>query len=61
MSCTENYFDTMTEEQKKQLYRRKDETGQEVCDEYFDTIKMAVVPRYCTQEELEDEKKQQVK
>lgn len=52
----DNHLDTMTEEQKKQLYRRKDETGQEVCDEYFDTIKMAVVPRYCTQEELDDEK-----
>ncbi|RZG72926.1 hypothetical protein [Acinetobacter sp. WCHAc060025] len=56
-----NYLDTMTEEQKKQLYRRKDEKGQEVCDEYFDTIKMAVVPRYCTPEELDDEKKQKAK
>jgi hypothetical protein len=56
-----NYFDTMTDEQKKKLYRRKDEEGQEICDEYFDIPKMKIVPRYCTQEELDDEKKQQAK
>ncbi len=52
-----NYLDSMSEEQKKQLYRRKDETGREVCDEYFDVITMKIVPRYCTAEELEEEKK----
>lgn len=56
-----NYLDTMTEEQKKKLYRRKDEKGQEICDEYFDIPKMKIVPRYCTQAELDDEKKQQTK
>jgi len=56
-----NYLDSMTEEQKKKLYRRKDEAGQEICDEYFDIPKMKIVPRYCTQEELDDEKKQQMK
>ena len=56
-----NYFDTMTEEQKKQLARRQDENGREVCGEYVDIKTFDVVPRYCTQEELDDEKKQQVK
>ncbi|NIE96962.1 hypothetical protein F3J02_10820 [Acinetobacter sp. Tr-809] len=52
-----NYLDSMTEEQKKQLYRSKDETGKEVCDEYFDVKAMKVVPRYCTPEELKEEKR----
>ncbi|EPH30868.1 hypothetical protein GCM10025882_40260 [Acinetobacter gyllenbergii] len=52
-----NYLDSMSEEQKKHLYRRKDETGKEVCDEYFDVKAMKVVPRYCTEKELEEENK----
>jgi hypothetical protein len=56
-----NYFDIMTEEQKKQLSRRKDENGREICGEYVDIKTFDVLPRYCTQEELDDEKKQQSK
>ncbi|CEI52016.1 hypothetical protein [Acinetobacter bereziniae] len=56
-----NHLDIMTEDQKKKLYRRTDENGREICDEYFDIPKMKIVPRYCTQEELDDEKKQQSK
>ncbi|MFW1945402.1 hypothetical protein ACG93R_18075 [Acinetobacter guillouiae] len=56
-----NYLDTMTEEQKKQLGRRTDENGREICGSYMDVKTMSVVPNYCTQEELDDEKKQQTK
>ena len=56
-----NYLDTMTEEQKKQLGRRTDENGREICGSYMDVKTMSVVPSYCTQEELDDEKKQQAK
>lgn len=56
-----NYLDTMTEEQKKQLGRRTDENGREICGSYMDVKTMSVVPSYCTQEELDDEKKQQTK
>jgi hypothetical protein len=56
-----NNLDTMTLEQKKQLARRTDENGREVCGEYVDIKTFDVLPRYCTQEELEDEKKQKAK
>ncbi|WP_151961322.1 hypothetical protein [Acinetobacter bereziniae] len=56
-----NYLDSMTEEQKKQLGRSKDENGREICGSYMDVKTMSVVPSYCTQEELDDEKKQQAK
>ncbi|MBJ9904261.1 hypothetical protein [Acinetobacter bereziniae] len=56
-----NHLDTMTLEQKKQLGRRKDENGREICGSYMDIKTMSVVPSYCTQEELDDEKKQQSK
>ena len=57
----DNYLDTMTEEQKKQLYRRKDGNGREICGDYMDFKTMSVQPSYCTQEELDDEKKQKAK
>ncbi|ENV15177.1 hypothetical protein ACG9XR_22440 [Acinetobacter guillouiae] len=46
----------MTEEQKKQLGRRQDENGRKICGEYMDFKTMSILPSYCTQEELEDEK-----
>lgn len=51
-----NYLDSMTEEQKKELGRRTDENGREICGEYFDVKTMKIVPSYCTPEELEEEK-----
>ena len=56
-----NYLDTMTEEQKKKLSRRKDKQGRDICGDYVDIKTFDVLPRYCTQEELDDEKKQQMK
>ncbi|MDR6541435.1 hypothetical protein ABIC56_003937 [Acinetobacter bereziniae] len=56
-----NYFDIMTLEQKKQLARRTDENGREICGEYVDIKTFDILPNYCTQEELDDEKKQQSK
>lgn len=46
----------MTEKQKKQLGRRQDENGREICGEYMDFKTMSILPSYCIQEELEDEK-----
>jgi|GEM_PF-5479195 hypothetical protein len=43
-----HYFDTMTEKQKKQLDRRQDENGREICGEYIDFKTMSILPSYCT-------------
>ncbi|MFH4159045.1 DUF7738 domain-containing protein, partial [Acinetobacter bereziniae] len=56
-----NHLDIMTLEQKKQLARRTDENGREICGEYVDIKTFDILPNYCTQEELDDEKKQQSK
>ncbi|WP_332606114.1 DUF7738 domain-containing protein [Acinetobacter sp. ESBL14] len=52
-----NFFDSMSEEQKKALGRRTDENGREICGDYMDVKTMKIVPSYCTSEELEEERK----
>ena len=38
------------------LYRRTDENGYKDCCEYFDITKIKVMPLYCTEEQLLEEK-----